>query len=124
MHNQQESKIVGANFTHFHLGPPANFPGILRHLFLPIYTYIYVCVCKDDSLLFLISLQKEKLRAGKMRGKPQGARENEAKDTATRSLSAKFFARPSVPVSTRLLQFFHTSPFPCFSTLHLPFGLN
>lgn len=56
--------------------------------------WVSICVCKDDSLLFLISLQKE-MNEGRQNWEPGKRenlkeRENEAKDTAIRSLSAKF----------------------------------
>jgi len=82
--------------------------------------WVSICVCKDDSLLFLISLQKEMNEGGRnwepgKRENLKERRENEAKDTAIQSLSAKF---------SRLSPPFTTAPSPDFPTLHRPRGLN
>lgn len=70
--------------------------------------WVSICVCKDDSLLFLISLQKE-MNEGRQNWEPGKRenlkeRENEAKDTAIRSLSAKF-SRLSPPFTPPLADF-------------------
>jgi len=77
VHNQQESKIVGANFTHFHLGSRgANFsPSHTQSVCGCMGEYL----CVQGRLLAVFNFiakgnerRRAKLRAGKER-KPQGA---------------------------------------------------
>jgi len=84
VHNQQESKIVGANFTHFHLGSRGAQTFLVPSM--PLYVCMCVCVCVGEYLCVqgrLLAVfnfiakgnerRQAKLRAGKER-KPQGAR--------------------------------------------------
>lgn len=115
VHNQQERKIrSGCELYSFSFRFSVSGK-LCRHPSVSIYVcaalvwvsifWMCVCVCKDDSLLFLISLQREMNEEPRGKRENLKERENETKDTATESLSAKFPAhwRPPAPSPPPLL---------------------